>query len=644
MPHLSTATEQRPRNSIRGQLQYLALVPAAITVAGLYFGRPVLMPLAVAVLLAFALAPLVVRLRRWGVGRVSSVFLSGMLAVAIMIVIGIFVGTQTAQLASELPGYQSNLIQKVQAIQGFTIKDSALARFSATFKNLRNQLAEPPQIERAAPAPRLSAPRRDPEPVPVEVRQPDPAPLDLFIMVARPLLLPLAEAGIVFVFVIFILLYKEDLRDRFIRLAAPQDLQRATLLLDEGAERLSHYLLAQAAINASFGAVIAFGLWTIGIPNPLIWGLCVMILRFVPYIGVPLASVPAIMLALSIDPGWSLVAETVALFFAAELIVGQAVEPWLFGRNLSLSPVAVIVAASFWTWLWGPIGLLLSTPITVCLAVLGRHFDQLQFLDVLFGSRSALAVEEALYLRLLGDDPDEAAAEAENFLKENSLCRYYDDVVLKALALGQADVNRGALDQERVSKIRDATSALIADLSDLPAAAAAHFDAKKDDSKWQDSLNISVLCVPGRNALDEASALLLIYLLEQNGLGARLASRDQTSTANIGQLDPAGIKVVCLCYLEPGNFARARYLLRRLQRQMPDAVPIATFWGYSEGKVRASEKIECEVLTGLSEAVQKILAITKSSREQSMIDDYSHAKKSAPYLVAKDPNVTVDAP
>ena len=279
---LSVPSEQRSRNSAGGQLQYLALVPAAIVVAGLYFGRPVLMPLAVAVLLAFALAPLVVRLRRWGVGRVSSVFLSGMLAVAIMLGVGAFVGTQMVQLADELPSYQSNLTQKIQAIRGVTIEDGVLARFSATFKNLRDQLVDPKRLGRTTPAPWLSSQRQGPEPVPVEVQQPEPAPLDLFIMFATPLVLPLAAAGIVFVFVIFILLYKEDIRDRFIRLAAAGDLQRATLLLDEGAERLSRYLLTQTAINVSFGAFVAFGLWALGMPNPLLWGLCVMILRFVP--------------------------------------------------------------------------------------------------------------------------------------------------------------------------------------------------------------------------------------------------------------------------------------------------------------------------------------------------------------------------
>jgi predicted PurR-regulated permease PerM len=640
MPQTTSApSEQGPRNSLRGQLQYSALVPVAIVVAGLYFGRPVLMPLAVGILLAFALAPLVVRLRRWGVGRVSSVLVSGMLAIAIMIGVGAFVGMQVVQLADELPSYQSNLVQKIQAIRGTTIEDSALARFSATFKNLRDQLFAKERLERPAPAPQLSTQRQGPEPVPVEVRQPEPSPLDLFIMFATPLVAPLVAAAIVFVFVIFILLYKEDVRDRFIRLAAPRDLQRATLLLDEGAERLSRYLLTQTAINASFGAFITFGLWAIGVPNAALWGLCVMLLRFVPYIGVPLAAISPIVLALSIDSGWSLVAATAALFFAGEVIVGQAVEPWLFGRNVGLSPVAVIVAATFWTWLWGPIGLLLSTPITMCLMVLGRHFDQLQFLDILFGNSPALAAEEALYLRMLGDDGDEAAAEAESFLKQNSLCRYYEEVVLKALVLGQADVNRGALDHDRVLKIRDATRALIADLSDLQTedTTAPPLDAKEADARQRPSRpDLSVLCVAGRNALDEASALLTIHLLEQYGVGARLASSNETSAANVGQLDAAGIKVVALCYLEPGNFARARYLLRRLRRHMPRAVPIAMFWGYSDNRARASEHIDCEVATGLEEATQKILAIVDPDREWSVIAEHAGAKKPAVRSDAKD--------
>ena len=244
---------------------------------------------------------------------------------------------------------------------------------------------------------------------------------------------------IVVIFVIFILLYKEDIRDRFIRLAGAQDIQKTTLLLDEGAERLGHYLLTQTAINAVFGLIIGSGLWLIGVPHPTLWGLVVVILRFIPFVGVPLAALVPVLLALSVDPGWSMAIETVFLFTVGELIFGQAIEPWLFGRRMGLSPLAIVVAATFWTWLWGPVGLLLSTPLTMCLVVLGRHVEHLQFLDVLLGDKPPLTAEESLYIRLLGDDADQAAAEAESFIKENSLGRYYDEVALKALAIGDAD-------------------------------------------------------------------------------------------------------------------------------------------------------------------------------------------------------------
>jgi hypothetical protein len=230
---------------------------------------------------------------------------------------------------------------------------------------------------------------------------------------------------------------------------------------------------------------------------------------------------------------------------------------------------------------------------------------------------------------MLGDDADEAAAEAESFLRENSLCRYYEEVALKALALGQADINRGALEPERILKIKDTTRALIANLCDPQTddSAAPRFDGKQGHEQQRSSQReIAVLCVAGRNALDEASALLMIHLLEQSGVGARLASSNETSAANIGQLDAAGIKVIGLCHLDPGNFARARYLLRRLRRHVPDAVPIAIFWGYSNDKAHASEVIECEVATGLEEAVQRILTVVEQGQERASIADHAAAE------------------
>ena len=442
-------------------LRYFSLVPAAIVVAALYFGRPVLLPLAVGILFAFALAPLVGRLRRIGAGQVLSVLVAAILAIGITTAVGVYITTRTIELAGELPRYQTNLIEKIRSIRGSAMDGGAVERASNLLKTLRDQLV----AKGKAPTRTLNAaPASGGSPVQVQIQAADTEPLALAGAFVWPLFEFLLAAGIVIIFVIFILLYKEDIRDRFIRLAGGQDIQKTTLLLDEGAERLGYYLLTQTAINAVFGLIVGTGLWLIGIPNPTLWGLAAVILRFIPYAGMPLAAFLPVMLALSVDPGWSMAIWTVLLFTVTELTFGQAVEPWLFGRRMGLSPLAIVVAATFWTWLWGPVGLLLATPLTMCLVVLGRHVEHLRFLDVLLGDRAPLLAEESLYIRLLGDDADQAAAEAESYLKENTLCSYYDDVVLKALAIGEADSRRGALDQNRALKIKDSTEALIQNL------------------------------------------------------------------------------------------------------------------------------------------------------------------------------------
>ena len=256
------------------------------------------------------------------------------------------------------------------------------------------------------------------DPVPVEIHQPNPSPFLLLQQFAVPLLQPFATAGIVLVFVIFFLLQREDLRDRFIRLAGAGDLRRTTVAMDDAASRLSRYLLTQTAINTSFGVLVGTGLWFIGVPHPVLWGILGMLLRFVPYIGPVIAAALPAIVAFAVDPGWAMLLWAVALFLVVELAIGQVIEPWLYGHSTGLSGIAVVVAAAFWTLLWGPVGLLLSTPLTMCLVVLGRHVERLQFLEVLLGDQPALAPEEAFYQRMLAGDPDEAAHQAEEFLKD----------------------------------------------------------------------------------------------------------------------------------------------------------------------------------------------------------------------------------
>ncbi len=400
--------------------KFMLVVIAAVVVSGIYFGRPVLMPLALAVLMSFALAPLVGLLKRWHLGNVVPVLISVLLAIVVLTSLGGFMGAQLAKLAAELPGYQTNLSHKIEAVVGGAVNNNTVMRLNRTIESLAEQITGGRKAEEAAAA-------NDPvKPVPVIIRRTSVAPWSMAQTVLGPLLAPLGLIVLVLVFVGFILLQKDDLRDRIVRLAGSGDMQRTTIALDEAAARLSRYLLLQTCTNLCFGLVIGVGLWLIGIPNAGLWGLMTGLMRFVPYVGVPLAFLFPFTLALAVDQGWSMMIQTMLLYLVVDAVTGQAIEPFLYGRSMGLSAVAVVVAAVFWTWLWGPVGLLLSTPLTMCFVVFSRHVESLKFLDVMLGDRPALRAEESLYLRMLANDPDEAADEAESFLKHNSLAAYYD--------------------------------------------------------------------------------------------------------------------------------------------------------------------------------------------------------------------------
>jgi predicted PurR-regulated permease PerM len=587
--------------------KFMAVVIAGVVVSGIYFGRPVLMPLALAVLLSFALAPLVSLLKRLKLGNVVPVLISLLLAVVIISSLAAFMGSQLAKLAAELPHYQTNLAQKIQSVVGSAVHNDTVTRLTSTLDSLAEQITGGVKPENAAPAEPNQV-----RPIPVVVTRESLAPWAVAQTVLGPLLEPLGLVALVLVFVGFILLQKDDLRDRFVRLAGSRDMQRTTVALDEAANRLARYLFQQTCINTCFGLVIGTGLWLIGIPNPGLWALMSMLLRFVPYVGVPLAFVFPATLALAVDPGWAKVAWVIALYGCVESVVGQAIEPFLYGRSMGLSAVAVVVAAVFWTWLWGPVGLLLSTPLTMCFVVFSRHIDGLKFLDVMLGDQPALRFEESLYLRMLAEDPDEAADEAEGFLKANSLSAYYDEVAARALMLAQNDVNRGVLDPLRQARIRDAIKDVIVNLADRKDEDAAHSELP---AGWRDAPLEPVLCVAGRGPLDEAAALLLVDMLSKYGIAARVVSSDATSATNIRELSCDGVQLTCVSYLEPGTFKNARYQVRRLRKRMPDVPVMALFWGLSGDNSRyldGIEATECDIVTtGLKETVQHILTFAR---------------------------------
>jgi predicted PurR-regulated permease PerM len=594
-----------PRSEIGAALPsgLATLVALAIVVAALYVARAVLVPFALALLLSFVLAPGVLALRRLHLGRVPSVLVAVILASAVILGIGAVVASQVASLAENLPNYQRNIEAKIHAVQG-AAPGGVFERAQTMLHDLGKELAQSKDEGNSAVAP---ARPESPKPVPVEIRTPDPAPLQVIQNVIGPLLEPLATTGIVIVFVIFILLQREDLRDRFIRLAGSRDLHRTTQAINDAAGRVSRYLLMQGVVNAIYALPIGIGLAVIGVPNAALWGLLALLLRFIPYLGTFIAAAFPLALALAVAPGWSVLIWTGALFIVVEAAVNNIVEPLLYGASTGLSSMAIILSAVFWTWLWGPVGLLLSTPLTVCLVVLGRHVPQLQFLDVMLSNRAVLAPEETFYQRILADDPDEATDQAEEFLREKSLVEFYDEVAIPALALAQYDASRGALDAGRQRRLADGIAAVIENLADHPADPA---DAP-EAADWRDG---AVLLAAGRDALDEPPTLMLAQLLEQQGIAARLVPCEAMTASRVGTVDLSGVRLVCLAYVHPESFAHARYLVRRLRRRLPDGTLMAGFWTLARDELAGRDALAATgadlVVTSLAEALEQIRAAT----------------------------------
>jgi len=609
-----------------------AAVLAALIVATLYFGRDVFVPVALSILLSFVLAPLVSALQDFRVPRAISVIGVVLLAFSIIFVIGGVIATQMTQLAGELPRYESNMRAKIQSLRGTAAANNTLERAADVLQDLSKELnkpKEPSSARTAAPAAN-SLPGQDARPIPVEVRQPPPTALESIAALISPLLHPLMTSGIVIIFVIFTLLQREDLRNRLIKLAGSHDLQKTTVALNDAAERLSRLFLSQLALNSAFGLVIGTGLWFIGVPSAVLWGILAGILRFVPYIGVFIAAVFPLLLAVAVDPGWSMLLWSAAFFVIVEPLVGQVIEPLLYGRSTGLSPLAVVVSATFWTALWGPVGLVLATPLTICLVVLGRHVENLKFLEVMFGDRPALSPSELFYQRMLADDPAEALDNAEQFLKERPLAAYYDEVALKGLKLAQADLDRNALDTLHLQRIRDSVIELVRELDDhedqpqkrvtQDVEAAAAVDSIEDPRVYdfpvlaKDKLTTHwrgeapVLCIAGRTGLDEAVAVMLAQILSKQGIGTRLEGVDVLSSANILRLETKGIVMVCVSFLNTSSIAQMRFTIRRLRRKLPGVVIVLGSWNAEADSTVLADAVKADgVALTLHDAVKLCL-------------------------------------
>jgi predicted PurR-regulated permease PerM len=557
---------------------------AALIIAALYFGRELFVPVALAVLLSFALAPLVIRLHAWRVPRTPSVLIVVFFGFLIIFSLGGLMVSQATRLAAKLPEYQQTLSDKVESLRGLLGGSGTLKQASTVLRGLETQLQQgtppgQPDDGRGRQASDQSVP------IPVEIRQPDPGALTTLGKIIEPLLSPLTTTGVVVIFVTFILLQREDLRNRLVRLAGSGDIQRTTAALDDAGKRLSRLFLTQIIFNAAFGLAIGTGLEFIGVPSAPLWGLMATILRFVPYIGAMISAIFPLILAAAVGSGWEMLLLTALLFVVLEVLAGQVIEPLIYGHSSGLSPVAVILSASFWTWLWGPIGLVMATPMTVCLVVLGRHVDRLKFLDIMLGDRAPLSPPQLLYQRMLAGDPVEAAEQAHEFLKGASLEDYCDTIVLEGLKLAEADRRLGHLDHERLDRVASTVEELMAqleahhdagltgpagpDMSASPGAAIAIEYARAQYQLIEEKVTSprTVLCIPGAGKLDEAAALVLAFLLRHRGIGALAEEADALSLSKFFSLDMSDTSLACICYVSQLSAAKMQDSVRRLVKR-----------------------------------------------------------------------------
>ncbi|WP_045364165.1 AI-2E family transporter [Methyloceanibacter caenitepidi] len=614
---ITQSTAESRANVLQG------LLIAAIVIGGLYLAQEVLLPLAVAILLSFVLTPPMLVLQRIKVPRVLAVVVVVAVAFSILGGLGWLISHEATKLAGNLPSYRWTLSQKIDLVRETTAESQVLKKAGDVLAELESQLDKPAEVEGTKPGQvEVTEEDAEREPIPVEIRVPEPTGLDLYRSIAGKVLPPLMTAGIVLLFVVFILLEREDLRDRIIRLFGGSDLQRATSTMNEAAKRLSGYFLRQVLVNAAYGIFIGIALGAVGMPSPVAWGILAMMMRFVPYVGSYIAAAIPVLIAAAIDPGWSLVLIVIALFVVGEFTMGQIVEPLVYGRGTGVTPVAVIVSQVFWTWLWGPVGLIIATPITVCLAVLGRHVQGLSFFDVLLGDRPALSPAQGFYRHALIGDAANATYKAELALKDQSLLTYLDDVALGGLGIAERDLARGALEDEQTEQIAETVAEILENLDEyepkrwfsrlrrhleMVGAEPAKDDEPVDEPETEDaqvvdskdfrpgwSVDTPVLCIAGRNGLDKAAALTLGRALEKRGLKASVLGPDTLSPGMIESLSETKAKLVCLSYLGfGGGPVEIRYMVRRLRRILPDGTMIlVAYWNQeNEGEAEAERKL-----------------------------------------------------
>jgi predicted PurR-regulated permease PerM len=569
----------------------LGVIATASVLALLYLARDVLVPIALAVILSLLIAPLVRRLRHVGLDQTLSV-LGAVLVLAFLFagVAGV-IGSQLVRMVQSLPQYERTIEYKMAALNDFTA--GKLSAISGQVGRLTDRHAK------AEPQGTLEQPAEgSATPIPVELRAPPPSPWQVMERVLGSVWVPIETAGIVLVVLVFVLLEHDALRDRFIRIAGGADIRLTTLAINDAGERLSRFFVSQFAVNFGLGLAVWIGLSIIGLPHPLLWAALAAVLRFVPYIGVWIAALCSTLLGAAVDPGWFLALATLGLFVIVELIAGQLIEPQLYGHTTGLSPLSVVIAAIFWSWLWGPIGLIVSTPLTLCLLVAGRHIKALSLLDILLGDTQALTMPERFYQRALSADSDEIISSARLFLKRNSFANYCDLVLMPALHLARIDLVSGAISADQQSRVRAAMIAVIAAiggesqkrrrlarqssvLDSSNAGRQLRRQREQVSGRWQGPLTVPpgsvMVCVGLGNMSDDLATELLVRILRDQKVDARHMSLEDLANATPPEAADAVSIVYIVSAFPSEERSRGESTAQEMRRRFPRACVVAVF-------------------------------------------------------------------
>jgi predicted PurR-regulated permease PerM len=623
-----------PRETVVGSWQRVgSIVTIVILVAALRLGRDLLVPFALAALLSFLLAPIVHGLERLRLHRVPAVIVTVLLASSGILALGWLVWGQLNTLADTLPEYQETLRKKFESIRG--VGDTPLKKI----EEVAEEAAPPPEPGTApgrSPDPSDRARGLEEKPVPVEVVPTRPSLFRTLRDAMGPIAGPLGAAAVVFVLAVFMLLYHEDLRDRLIRLVSRGQIVVTTQALAEASERTSRYLLTTLVVNSLYGLPIGIGLYLLGVPNALLWGLLATLLRFIPYLGPWIAASFPLLLSVAVFPDWVGTAKVVLLFVVVEVVSNNVVEPWLYGKRTGLSPVAVIVAAIFWSWLWGIVGLLLAIPLTLCLAVAGRYVPPLRFLHVLLGDEPGLKPSERFYQRLVANDPDEAAKVAEAALEKRAPEALYDEIVLPALRAAKADVAEGRLHADEIHSIRENASAVVEDLAERrrrDPANGARAVAREPEGEGLERVEaavaepgsaspsvlagVRVLFLPASDATDALSGRMLALALRPDGLDVHVPSGMALSGEAVEAAGREGADVVCIGGFPPTAVLRARHLCKRLRTDLPGVRILVAVWEGGEDVARVEERLRTtgadRVATTIAKAAEGVRALARDA-------------------------------